>query len=132
MKKLKYIIPPVVVTVKGEVYDYSPLNDMKDDFVREIVPIDYRSTKGMVIEDVINSTNNSNKNSTLFDLLDTVYEKYELYNVSPFISCRILSYYVRLIVDLDKSKAYRYIMSDRRTITELIKASSVTKDTENG
>lgn len=117
---------PVVIDFKnGDVYDYSPLDDVNEDGYENIdIPSEFLSIKAIIISIVLK---NRKLDNTSYNILDTLYEKYELYNIKPCVACAVLNYYTSILVDFKgtaiRNDAYQFIVADVRGVNEIIENS---------
>lgn len=117
---------PVAIDLKnGDVYDYSPLDDINENEQEIIdIPPEYISIKAIIISILLKNRKLDNTNS---NILDTLYEKYDLYNIKPYTAYAILNYYTSILVDFKetaiRNDAYQFIIADDRSVDEIIEDS---------
>ncbi|MCI8659023.1 MAG: hypothetical protein HFG54_02075 [Lachnospiraceae bacterium] len=119
-----FVAPISIDVITGELDDYSPIDEIDDGYVDVDIPKEYLSKKGKIIYSVIEYGDYKKDN---ISILDTIYEKYNLYNAKPTIAFSILNYYLSIISHFEKtsisSDAYRYVIDDDRSFEILCEES---------
>lgn len=122
-----FVAPISIDVITGELDDYSPIdeNENDDDKYADVdIPKEYLSKKGKIIYAV---TEYGNYRKDNIPILDTIYEKYDLYNAKPTIAFSILNYYLSIISHFEKasinSDAYRFVIDDDRSFEMLCEES---------
>lgn len=109
----------------GEVCDYSPLYDeCEKEYELVKIPFDYLSDKGKIIFYVLDNNEESDKYA---DYLNAIYEKYDLYNESPYKAYSIINYFYSILMNYGeddiREDAFSFIMENNKVKEEVIEES---------
>lgn len=116
-----FVSPVVVNIISEEVSDYSNLEDENEEYIEEQVPDEYCSDKRKIILAVKEWGQYENN---CIDLMDCIYEKYNLYDISKPEAFGVLNYYMTILKDIKEISPldgdFEYIYNDSRKLIDLI------------